>query len=235
MRVRPTEIGPFVAGGVRDTPPASLAARDSAVRRPATAAPATIAGDPHRRRAAALVLGLIAALAAARRRASPIRSATSRSTTTPGSGSSPTGSCSTSSSTRRRSRPSRHASTFDTDGDGERLRRRDRRRPRRRVRRRSRRRLTLSRGRDAARRSTLTDAGLTFPPGVGGLSTMRIGVRASRDRCRPAIDGGLDVFAFEDRSFPDRIGWREIVVVGSGRHARRGRGTSSAPTASRTG
>ena len=38
------------------------------------------------------------------------RSATSRSTTTPGSGSSRIGSCSTSSSTRRRSRPSRRAS-----------------------------------------------------------------------------------------------------------------------------
>ena len=46
------------------------------------------------------------------RRRSPIRSATSRSTTTPGSGSRRTGSCSTSSSTRRRSRHSRHGSPW---------------------------------------------------------------------------------------------------------------------------
>ena len=61
---------------------------------------------------------------------------------------------------------------------------------------------------------TLVETGLSFPPGVGGLSTMRMvcgfsttlgGVLAAATR-----------ITFVDASFADRLGWREIVVVGSG-------------------
>ena len=60
----------------------------------------------------------------------------------------------------------------------------------------------------------LTAAGLTFPPGVGGLSTMRevcefVAVPAG------AIAANTTV-TFADRSFAQRLGWREIVVDGSG-------------------
>ena len=60
----------------------------------------------------------------------------------------------------------------------------------------------------------LTDAGLTFPPGVGGLSTMRF-VCAYRADLGAAVTGDTTV-SFADTSFPDRLGWREIVVQGSG-------------------
>lgn len=61
---------------------------------------------------------------------------------------------------------------------------------------------------------TLTEAGLTFPPGAGGLSTMRTvcGFEAVLDA---PLDAGAEI-AFADRSFSERIGWREIVVEGSG-------------------
>ncbi len=57
-------------------------------------------------------------------------------------------------------------------------------------------------------------AGLSFPPGAGGLSTMRLvcGFVAP-------IDGGLGsgrAIAFADRSHAGRVGWREIVVTGDG-------------------
>ncbi len=60
----------------------------------------------------------------------------------------------------------------------------------------------------------LVEAGLTFPAGVGGLATMRMvcGFEA-------AVPGGFaagDRLAFADTSSPDRLGWREIVVAGSG-------------------
>ncbi|HET7168191.1 MAG TPA: hypothetical protein VFI69_03240 [Candidatus Limnocylindrales bacterium] len=61
----------------------------------------------------------------------------------------------------------------------------------------------------------LTAAGLSFPPGVGGLSTMRLvcGFQAAL----PAIGAARPTrIAFRDGSFPDRIGWREIVATGSG-------------------
>jgi ABC-type nickel/cobalt efflux system permease component RcnA len=61
---------------------------------------------------------------------------------------------------------------------------------------------------------TLVEAGLTFPPGVGGLSTMRLvcGFAA-------VVPGQFDdgqVLTFADRSYPERLGWREIVSQGSG-------------------
>jgi nickel/cobalt exporter len=60
----------------------------------------------------------------------------------------------------------------------------------------------------------LTEAGLAFPPGAGGLATMRAvcGFEAVLDA--PLEDGSEVTFA--DRSYSERIGWREIVVQGSG-------------------
>ena len=65
-----------------------------------------------------------------------------------------------------------------------------------------------------ARAIRLTEAGLTFPPGAGGLATMRTvcGFEAVLDA---PLHAGAEI-AFADRSFSERIGWREIVVQGSG-------------------
>jgi nickel/cobalt exporter len=60
----------------------------------------------------------------------------------------------------------------------------------------------------------LTAAGLSFPGGAGGLSTMRL-VCSFVAPLDGGLGGGRDV-VFEDRSFHERIGWREIVVTGSG-------------------
>ena len=54
-------------------------------------------------------------------------------------------------------------------------------------------------------------AGLSFPPGAGGLTTMRlvceyVALPASQ------ITAGAEI-AVRDGAFPDRIGWREIVLV----------------------
>lgn len=59
------------------------------------------------------------------------------------------------------------------------------------------------------------EAGLSFPPGVGGLSTMRLVCGLEADLAAP-IGVGPTRIAFSDRSYPDRLGWREIVVRGSG-------------------
>ena len=81
--------------------------------------------------------------------------------------------------------------------------------------------------------SALTEAGLTFPPGVGGLSTMRMVCGFSATLAAPLAAGAR--VAFADGSFSDRIGWREIVVEGSGVDARRGRRRSFGPRARRRG
>ncbi len=57
-------------------------------------------------------------------------------------------------------------------------------------------------------------AGLSLPPGAGGLSTMRLVCELDAVPAVP-IAAGASV-AFEDRSFAERIGWREIVFVGDG-------------------
>jgi nickel/cobalt exporter len=61
---------------------------------------------------------------------------------------------------------------------------------------------------------SLTAAGLELRPGVGGLSTLRqvCGFEAALDR---PIGEGTRI-AFTDASYAGRIGWREIVVEGSG-------------------
>lgn len=68
---------------------------------------------------------------------------------------------------------------------------------------------------DGARQAlTTTAAGLSFPPGAGGLVTMRL---VCQLEARPATP--LSVAAaitFSDASFAERIGWREVVVMGDG-------------------
>jgi ABC-type nickel/cobalt efflux system permease component RcnA len=65
----------------------------------------------------------------------------------------------------------------------------------------------------------LLEAGLAFPPGLGGLQTMRTVCGYVADLPATLMAGGGDAparVAFMDGSFPARLGWREIVVVGSG-------------------
>jgi ABC-type nickel/cobalt efflux system permease component RcnA len=59
------------------------------------------------------------------------------------------------------------------------------------------------------------EAGLSFPPGVVGLSTMRLvcGFEAPLDE---PVGTEATRIAFRDESYPNRLGWREIVVRGSG-------------------
>ncbi|HJP89379.1 MAG TPA: hypothetical protein VJ850_10130 [Candidatus Limnocylindrales bacterium] len=66
----------------------------------------------------------------------------------------------------------------------------------------------------AALHPTLEAAGLSTPPGAGGLSTMRLVCEFQAALATPLRD--VASVAFEDRSFAERIGWREIVVVGDG-------------------
>jgi nickel/cobalt exporter len=61
---------------------------------------------------------------------------------------------------------------------------------------------------------TLMAAGLELRPGVGGLSTLRQ-VCTFEAQLADAFGAGTEV-AFVDRSYAGRIGWREIVVEGSG-------------------
>jgi ABC-type nickel/cobalt efflux system permease component RcnA len=60
---------------------------------------------------------------------------------------------------------------------------------------------------------TVTSAGLSFPPGAGGLVTMRLVCEYSAN-----LTGTLGTtpttIAFADHSFAERIGWREIVTAG---------------------
>ncbi len=66
----------------------------------------------------------------------------------------------------------------------------------------------------AAQALTVVEAGLTFPPGVGGLSTMRMVCEFSTSLAAPL--SATATIDYKDGSFSDRLGWREIVVSGSG-------------------
>jgi nickel/cobalt transporter (NicO) family protein len=57
-------------------------------------------------------------------------------------------------------------------------------------------------------------AGLSFPPGAGGLPTMRLVCEYGAALASPIAAGAA--VAFADRSFAERIGWREIVIAGDG-------------------
>lgn len=50
-----------------------------------------------------------------------------------------------------------------------------------------------------------------FPPGAGGLPTLKVGIvyRASLDGFAP---GGAHDLVYRDENFPDRAGWKEIVA-----------------------
>jgi nickel/cobalt transporter (NicO) family protein len=61
---------------------------------------------------------------------------------------------------------------------------------------------------------TAEAAGLSFLTGAGGLSTMRL-VCEYRAILPVPLSIGTAV-AFEDRSFAERIGWREIAIAGDG-------------------
>lgn len=61
---------------------------------------------------------------------------------------------------------------------------------------------------------SLDEAGLTFPAGVGGLSTMRMVCGFSAAMVAPLGNGSR--IGYTDRSSADRLGWREIVTTGSG-------------------
>lgn len=58
-----------------------------------------------------------------------------------------------------------------------------------------------------------TALGLSFPPGQGGLVTLRL--VCSYEAAFAPISGATDV-SFEDSAYPDRLGWREIVVDANG-------------------
>lgn len=60
----------------------------------------------------------------------------------------------------------------------------------------------------------LDDAALSFPPGAANLVTMRV-VCELRGALPVPIGAGTRM-TFADSSFPDRIGWREVVVQGDG-------------------
>jgi nickel/cobalt transporter (NicO) family protein len=57
-------------------------------------------------------------------------------------------------------------------------------------------------------------AGLSFPGGAGGLPTMRLVCEYEALLASPLA--GDTAVRFEDRSFAERIGWREIVIAGDG-------------------
>ncbi len=62
---------------------------------------------------------------------------------------------------------------------------------------------------------TVVEAGLAFPAGVGGLPTMRetCALEAALTDAIGTVPVRVDV---RDGSYPERIGWREIVAIGSG-------------------
>ena len=57
-------------------------------------------------------------------------------------------------------------------------------------------------------------AAISFPLGLGGLSTMRI--ECGYAAALTAALSGPTTIAFSDTSFTDRIGWREVVASGDG-------------------
>jgi ABC-type nickel/cobalt efflux system permease component RcnA len=57
-------------------------------------------------------------------------------------------------------------------------------------------------------------AAISFPPGLGGLSTMRI--ECGYSATLAATLSSRTTITFSDTSFTDRIGWREVVASGDG-------------------
>ena len=57
------------------------------------------------------------------------------------------------------------------------------------------------------------EAGLAFPAGAAGLETMRLACTYAASLPHPLAPG--TAFSFKDTSHAERLGWREIVVIGS--------------------
>jgi nickel/cobalt exporter len=62
----------------------------------------------------------------------------------------------------------------------------------------------------------LLEAGLAFPPGTGGLSTMRTVCEFSAALPAALSSNAPTRIALTDTSFAGRLGWREILATGSG-------------------
>ncbi|MBI4306339.1 MAG: hypothetical protein HY678_08465 [Chloroflexi bacterium] len=61
-------------------------------------------------------------------------------------------------------------------------------------------------------RLTVTERELSFPPGQGGLATLRI--EAAFSATLPDRPGsGPWTLIYEERNYPDRLGWKEIVAI----------------------
>lgn len=60
---------------------------------------------------------------------------------------------------------------------------------------------------------TLGTSGIEFPPGVGGLVTLRL--TCTFNAAIAPINNAVQL-NFQDNSYTDRLGWREIVVTGNG-------------------
>ena len=114
---------------------------------------------------------------------------------------------------------------LDLDGDGDAVAGRDRGGARVDLRARVGRALEPDRRRRPPRGSALIGAGLSFPPGNGGLSTMRLVCTLEAPLASPIVAGST--IAFADGFEAARIGWREMTVVGSRRD---GHGTGVAAT-----
>ncbi|MBI4219453.1 MAG: hypothetical protein HY682_04855 [Chloroflexi bacterium] len=70
----------------------------------------------------------------------------------------------------------------------------------------------------ASRGLTIVQRDLAFPPGQGGLATLRIEA-VFEASFPPRTGAGTRTMFYEDRNYPDRLGWKEIVAV-SGAGAR---------------
>jgi ABC-type nickel/cobalt efflux system permease component RcnA len=64
---------------------------------------------------------------------------------------------------------------------------------------------------DALPVEATSSSALAFPPGSGGLATLRLTCRLASGPTSVGAGTRVDV---EDRNFPDAIGWREITAVG---------------------
>ena len=53
---------------------------------------------------------------------------------------------------------------------------------------------------------------LIFPPGAGGLPTMKVGILYRASRAGAAADG-VHQLQFRDANLPERTGWKEIIAV----------------------
>ncbi|MEO8273426.1 MAG: high frequency lysogenization protein HflD [Chloroflexota bacterium] len=73
---------------------------------------------------------------------------------------------------------------------------------------------------------TTVSAGLSLPAGTGGLSTMRLVCEYEAPLAQPIASATS--ITFDDSSFAERIGWREIVVLGNGTFVSSGTGASAA-------